>query len=72
MISTISLSTLLLILLIQTLYINIEAIPSDKPIALHQLVSVDTAGDVVIRLKGWDAKNPKVSLISLIVFIKKL
>lgn len=49
------------LLLCCVLLAHVVALPSDMPIALHQLVSVDTASDAVIRLKGWDAKTPKVS-----------
>lgn len=47
--------------IILTIVMVTEAIPGDMPIALHQLVSVDIAGDAVIRLKGWDEKNPKLT-----------
>lgn len=33
----------------------------DRPIALHQLVQVDVAGDALIRLSGYDYDGDKVS-----------
>jgi hypothetical protein len=34
------------------------------PLALHQLIVVNTASDVVIRLKGYDYYDPNVRFIN--------
>ena len=40
----------------------VEPLPENIPIAMHQLVVVETAKDSVIRLKSFDANSFDVSL----------
>jgi len=44
-------------LLVCSSAVVVEPLPENVPIAIHQLVVVDTAKDSVIRLKSFDANS---------------
>lgn len=53
-----------MLLVILALCVSLGVVTANNgvpPIAMHQLIAVDTAGNAVIRLKGWDNTNPKMT-----------